>query len=74
MAIHKCKNCHKAFASECGLSSHFQHRQVCKSIHYEITNEDIEMYKEKRPDNSINNSAKSLSNSIMKKNKFTLIT
>ena len=43
MTIYKCKNCHKAFASERGLSSHFQHRQVCKSIHYEITNEDIEM-------------------------------
>ena len=44
MKIYKCEKCQKAFASERGLSSHFQHKQVCKSIHYGITNDDIDMY------------------------------
>ena len=44
MTIHKCKGCNKAFATEWGLSSHFQHRHVCKSIHYGIANQNIDLH------------------------------
>jgi len=43
MTIHKCKGCKKAFATERGLSTHFQHKHVCKSIHYGIANPNIEL-------------------------------
>src|SRR5688500_15818238 len=36
MNIHKCKNCNKGFQTGQGLSSHFQHKKLCKAIHYSI--------------------------------------
>ena len=36
MTIYKCNGCKKAFPTERGLSSHFQHKQLCKSIHYKL--------------------------------------
>ena len=36
MTIYKCNGCQKAFPTERGLSSHFQHKQLCKSIHYKL--------------------------------------
>ena len=36
MTYHKCRNCNKGFQSERGLSSHFQHKNLCKAIHYSI--------------------------------------
>ena len=36
MTIYKCNGCQKAFPAERGLSSHFQHKQLCKSIHYKL--------------------------------------
>ena len=36
MTIYKCKGCDKGFSTERGLSSHFQHKNICKSIHYGI--------------------------------------
>ena len=40
MTIYKCKGCNKQFQNKRGLSSHFQHKLVCKSIHHEIAMKD----------------------------------
>ena len=36
MTIYKCKGCNQSFPTDRGLSSHFQHKNLCKSIHYAI--------------------------------------
>src|SRR5688572_5095352 len=32
----KCKGCDQGFSTDRGLSTHFQHKYVCKSVHYAI--------------------------------------
>ena len=36
MSISKCNGCGRIFASEHGLSTHFQHNKKCNSTHYEF--------------------------------------
>ena len=40
MTISKCINCKKGFQTERGLSIHFQHKPVCKSVHYSYAYQD----------------------------------
>jgi len=75
MTIYKCLNCLKAFASERGLSSHFHHKQVCKSIHYGIPNDDFDKYnltlkntninKKNKHDSYIHKTAPTMNNNII---------
>src|SRR5687768_5580825 len=43
MTIHKCRGCNRVFATERGLSSHFQHKILCKSMHYSIPYKDNDL-------------------------------
>jgi len=78
MTIYKCKGCNKAFPTVRGLSTHFQHKHVCKSLHYGITNQNIDHHdytlqskngnKQKNPAGNMLNSGNYINNSIIEGN------
>ena len=36
MTVFRCKGCSKTFINNRALSSHLQHKTICKSIHYNL--------------------------------------